>query len=127
MGRKRRDALTLHALLAQSDVVSLHLPLNSGTRGLFDRDKLARMKSGAILINTARGAIVDESALAESLRSGQLGGAAIDVFEQEPLPAGSPLAGLANVWLTPHVAGLSAEANVRVSALIAQRVADSLL
>jgi len=118
--------LGISALLAQSDIVSLHLPLNAATRGLFDREKLARMKSGAILINTARGAIVDETALADALRSGHLGGAAIDVFEQEPLPAGSPLAGLPNAWLTPHVAGLSAEANVRVSALIAQRVGDSL-
>lgn len=118
--------LGLPALLAQSDVVSLHLPLTAATRDLFGGEKLARMKRGAILINTARGGIVDESALADALRSGHLGGATIDVFAEEPQPAGSPLAGLANVWLTPHVAGLSAEANVRVSALVAQRVADSL-
>lgn len=113
-------------LLAKADVVSLHLPLTAGTRGLFGRETLARMKPGALLINTARGGIVDEAALAEALRDGPLGGAALDVFEHEPLPAGSPLAGLPNVRLTPHIAGLSREANVRVSQLIATRVADSL-
>lgn len=118
--------LDLPALLGQSDIVSLHLPLNAATRGLLGRENLARIKRGAILINTARGGIVDETALADALRSGHLGGAVIDVFEHEPLPAGSPLAGLPNAWLTPHIAGLSAEANVRVSALVAQRVGDSL-
>ncbi|RIX46257.1 MAG: 3-phosphoglycerate dehydrogenase [Rhodocyclales bacterium GT-UBC] len=113
-------------LLAEADVVSLHLPLNAGTRGLFGRETLARLKPGALLINTARGGIVDEAALADALRSGHLSGAAIDVFAQEPLAAGSPLAGLPNVWLTPHIAGLSREANVRVSKLIAERVAQSL-
>jgi (S)-sulfolactate dehydrogenase len=118
--------LGLAALLDQSDIVSLHLPLTAATRGLFDRDNLARMKPGAILINTARGGIVDETALAEALRSGHLAGAALDVFDKEPLLAGSPLAGLPNVWLTPHIAGLSAEANGRVGALIAERVATAL-
>jgi (S)-sulfolactate dehydrogenase len=118
--------LGLNALLDQSDIVSLHLPLTTATRGLFGRENLARMKPGAILINTARGGIVDETALAQALRSGHLTGAALDVFDKEPLPAGSPLAGLPNVWLTPHIAGLSAEANGRVGALIAERVAAAL-
>jgi (S)-sulfolactate dehydrogenase len=118
--------LDLTALLAQSDIVSLHLPLTAATRGLFGRENLARMKPGAVLINTARGGIVDETALAVALRSGHLGSAVIDVFEQEPLPAGSPLAGLPNVWLTPHIAGLTSEANVRVSALVAERIAGAL-
>ena len=118
--------LGLTSLLAQSDVVSLHLPLSAATRGLFSRNTLARIKPGAILINTARGGIVDEAALADALRNGRLGGAAIDVFGQEPLLAGSPLAGLPNVWLTPHIAGLSAEANSRVGALIAERVITTL-
>jgi (S)-sulfolactate dehydrogenase len=118
--------LALDELLARADVVSLHVPLTAATRGLFGRETLARMKTGAILINTARGGIVDEDALAAAVKSGQLAGAALDVFASEPLPAGSPLAGLANVWLTPHIAGLSAEANVRVGALVAERVAASL-
>ena len=118
--------LDLASLLAQADVVSLHLPLTAATRGLFGRENLARMKPGAILINTARGGIVDQMALAEALRSGHLAGAAFDVFDKEPLPAGSPLADLSNVWLTPHIAGLSAEANGRVGTLIAERVAAAL-
>lgn len=118
--------LPLVELLERADVVSLHLPLNEQTRGLFDRDRLFSMKPGAILINTARGAIVDEKALAAALYYRHLGGAAIDVFEQEPLPPTSPLVGLPNLWLTPHIAGLSAESNLRVSALIAQKVADTL-
>ena len=120
------SALGLASLLERSDVVSLHLPLTAGTRKLFGQENLARMKHGAILINTARGGIVDEAALADALRSGHLGGAVIDVFEQEPLQAGAPLAGLPGVWLTPHIAGLTSEANVRVSALIAQCVIATL-
>jgi len=116
----------LDALLAEADVVSLHLPLVDATRGLFGRERLARMKPGAILVNTARGGIVDEPALAELLRAGRLGGAALDVFGDEPLPAGSPLAQVPRLILTPHVAGVTAESNQRVSALIAERVAAAL-
>ena len=113
-------------LLAAADVVSLHLPLTAASRGLFGRETIARMKPQAILINTAHGGIVHERALADALRSGHLSGAAIDVFAREPLPAGSPLAGLPNVWLTPHIAGLSREANISVSTVIAERVTRSL-
>jgi len=120
------EPVSLDQLLASADVVSLHLPLNAATRGLFAHDTIARMKPGAILINTARGGIVDEFALAEALRDGHLSGAAIDVFAQEPLAGGTPLAGLPNVWLSPHIAGLSQESNVRVSNLIANRVSQSL-
>lgn len=116
----------LDALLAESDVVSLHLPLTPQTRGLFGRERLERMKKGAILVNTARGGIVDEAAAAALLREGHLGGAALDVFDQEPLAAGSALAGAPNLVLTPHIAGVTHEANERVSALIADRVAAAL-
>jgi len=116
----------LDALLEESDVVSLHIPLTPGTRGLLDRARLMRMKRDAILVNTARGGVVDEAALAAMLREGRLGGAAIDVFEAEPLAAGSPLSGAPRLLLTPHIAGVTTESNERVSALIAERVAQAL-
>jgi (S)-sulfolactate dehydrogenase len=116
----------LEALLVASDVVSLHVPLTLGTRDLISAERLARMKPGAVLINTARGGVVDEQALADALHAGKLGGAALDVFADEPLPAGSPLAGAPNLILTPHIAGVTAESNVRVSALVAERVAEAL-
>lgn len=122
------DASTreLDLLLESADVVSLHVPLTAETRGLIGRERLARMKHDAVLVNTARGGIVDEAALAAMLREGRLGGAALDVFENEPLAAGSPLAGAPRLLLTPHVAGVTVESNERVSALIAERVADAL-
>ncbi|HXN16131.1 MAG TPA: hydroxyacid dehydrogenase [Usitatibacter sp.] len=116
----------LDSLLEESDVVSLHLPLTPQTRGLLGRERLSRMKPGAILINTARGGILDEAALAATLRDGRLAGAALDVFESEPLAAASPLAGVPRLLLTPHIAGVTVEANERVSALIAERVAAAL-
>ena len=119
-------AYGLDALLAEADVVTLHVPLTDATRHLIDAARLAQMKPGAVLINTARGGVVDESAVAAALKSGRLGGAALDVFEQEPLPAGSPLAGCPNLLLTPHIAGVTSESNTRVSALIADKVLDAL-
>ena len=119
-------SVALDGLLAHSDVVTLHIPLTPQTRGLLGAQRIAQMKPGAILVNTARGGIVDEAALAAALRAGKLGGAALDVFEQEPLPAGSPLAGAPNLLLTPHIAGLTRESNERVSGMIAERVAAAL-
>ncbi len=116
----------LDALFRDADVVSLHVPFTRGNAHLVDARRLALMKPGAILVNTARGGIVDERALARALASGALGAAAVDVFEQEPLPAGSPLAGCPNLLLTPHVAGSTRESNARMSALIAQRIAQIL-
>jgi (S)-sulfolactate dehydrogenase len=117
---------SLDALLAGSDVVSLHVPLTPQTKGLLGRERLARMKRGAILVNTARGGVVDEAALAALLHDGHLGGAALDVFESEPLAAGSPLAGVPRLVLTPHIAGLTLESNARVSLMVAARVAEAL-
>src|SRR5688500_1918771 len=125
-GNEGVEPCTLDALLVRSEVVSLHVPLVSQTRNLIDGARIAAMQRGAIVINTSRGGVVDEAAIAAGLRSGQLGGAALDVFENEPLPAGSPLAGCPNVLLTPHVAGVTAESNARVSQLIAERVLEAL-
>ena len=118
--------LPLEEVIASADVVSLHVPLTPATRQLIDRARLASMKPEAVLVNTSRGGIVDEAALAEALSGGRLAGAAIDVFEQEPLPAGSPLAQAPNLFLTPHIAGVTFESNQRVSSLIAERIARFL-
>jgi glyoxylate reductase/D-3-phosphoglycerate dehydrogenase len=95
--------LPLEELLASSDIVSLHVPLNATTRRLIDRKQIARMKPGAILINTSRGEVVDEQALSEALLDGRLAGAGLDVFDPEPPLARSPLLKMDNVVLTPHV------------------------
>jgi (S)-sulfolactate dehydrogenase len=113
-------------LVTEADVVSLHVPLTAATRSLIDAERIRTMKRDAILINTARGGVVDELAVAAALREGRLGGAALDVFEAEPLPAGSPLAGCPNLILTPHIAGVTRESNVRVSTMIAEKVAAVL-
>ncbi len=120
------EAADLEALLAEADIVSVHLPLTDETRDLLDASRIRRMRAGAVLVNAARGGIVDESAVVESLRSGHLGGAALDVFADEPLDAagGRVFEGLDNLLLTPHIAGVTAESNVRVSRLIAQHVAE---
>ncbi len=114
----------LDALLAEADIVSLHVPLNEDTRHLIGQDEIARMKPGAVIINAARGGVVDEAALAKALRGGRIAGAALDVFETEPLDkkGGKRFAGIANLILTPHIAGLTAESDVRVGNMIAERV-----
>lgn len=114
--------VSLEQLLATSDVVSLHLPLLPQTRDLFSAAVLDQMKPGALLINTARGSIVDEFALAERLRSGRLGGAAIDVFDKEPATDLSHFSNLPNLILTPHISGVTSESNDRVCDLIANKV-----
>ncbi|MCP3024573.1 hydroxyacid dehydrogenase [Cupriavidus basilensis] len=125
-----RDAgvvpMTLDALLASADAVSLHVPLVPATRHLIDAGRMRAMKRGAVLINTARGGIVDENALAAALHEGALAGAALDVFEAEPLGGGGVLAHAPNLVLTPHIAGVSLEANARVSMMIAQAVKQAL-
>jgi len=124
-GTGRRD---LDGLLTEADVVSLHVPLTDGTRRMIDAAALGRMKDGAVLINAARGGVVDEDALAAALAAGQIGGAALDVFETEPLSAeaGAKFRGLSNLILTPHIAGVTAESNTRVSDMIAGIVLEHL-
>ena len=97
--------VSLAQLFAESDIVSLHVPLKANTRHLIDDAALAQMKPGALLINTARGGLIDEAALVRALQRGTLSGAGLDVFAEEPLPADSPLRQLDNVILTPHTAG----------------------
>ena len=116
----------LDEVITCADVVSLHVPLVDSTRGLFNAARIGSMKKGAVLINTARGGIVDEAALAAALKSGHLGGAAIDVFTTEPLPSAAHFEACPNLLLTPHIAGVSFEANERVSFMIAERVLEAL-
>lgn len=120
----KAERVELDALIERADVVTLHCPLTPETRGLIAAKRLARMRKGAVLINTARGGVVDEAALADALRTGHLGGAAVDVFTTEPIDkaTGALFAGLANVILTPHIAGVTAEANTRISTITAANV-----
>jgi (S)-sulfolactate dehydrogenase len=116
--------LSFEELVATSDVISLHVPLTPDTRNLIGREVIGRMKPGAIVINGARGGIVDEPALVEALQAGRLGGAALDVFDEEPLPAdrATVFAGCPNLILTPHIAGVTVEANRRVSWVTVENV-----
>jgi (S)-sulfolactate dehydrogenase len=122
----RVQAAGLDEVITMADVISLHVPLVDSTRNLFDARRIASMKKGAVLINSARGGIVDEVALAAALKSGALGGAAIDVFDKEPLPMSDHFKDCPNLLLTPHIAGVSAESNERVSFLIADQVLEAL-
>jgi (S)-sulfolactate dehydrogenase len=123
------DMLALDLLVASSDVLSLHVPLTPETRGLIDAAAIAAMKPGAILINAARGGVVEEAAVVAALRSGMLGGAALDVFDREPLDAdaGAMFADTPNLVLTPHIAGVTVESNVRVSRVTVDAVRRHLL
>lgn len=104
------EFVSLEELLSRSDIVSLHCPLNEDSRGMINKDTIAKMKPGALLINAARGPVVDSQALADALNSGYLGGAGIDVFETEPpLDPAHPLLHSKNTIVTPHVAFASAE------------------
>jgi len=107
--------LPFEELLARADAVSLHVPLTPDTRHLIGAPQLERMRAGAILINTARGGLVDEAALAAALRAGRLGGAALDVRAVEPPGADDPLRGLPNVLLTPHIAGVTEASLLRAA------------
>ncbi len=117
---------SLEEMLPKVDVLTLHVPLTSGTHHLMNAERLSLLKPECLLINAARGPVVDEAAVAEVLRMGRIGGAALDVFEQEPLPADSPLCGLENVILTPHIASATPDAMERMALGAAQGVVDVL-
>jgi D-3-phosphoglycerate dehydrogenase len=119
------DLVSFDDLLARSDVVSVHVPLSRATRHLISGDQFGRMKPGAILLNVARGGVVDEAALAEALVEGRIAGAGVDVFETEP-PSDSPLLAAPNTLLTPHLGASTAEAQVAVAEEIADQVLDVL-
>ncbi len=112
----------LDPLLAQADFISIHVPLTSETRNLVGKETLQKIKPTAVLVNTARGGIVDEAALAEAIRAGRLAGAGLDVLEDEPLKSDHPLNGLPNVLLTPHVAGVTEEALMRMARTAAEEI-----
>jgi D-3-phosphoglycerate dehydrogenase / 2-oxoglutarate reductase len=118
--------LSLAELLATSDIVSLHVPLAPATRHLLDRAAIATMRPGALLVNTARGALVDEAALVEALRDGRLAGAGLDVFEAEPPPRDHPLLGLPNVVVTSHSSHYSLESGAEMRARAFENVARVL-
>lgn len=127
--RTRKDVpgveyVELDQLLAESDIVSLHTPLNEQTRGLIGKEQLAKMKQGAVLVNTARGPVVDSQALADALKEGKLAGACIDVFEMEPpVPASHPLFDAPNTIVTPHVAFATKEALEKRAVIVFENVA----
>jgi (S)-sulfolactate dehydrogenase len=119
---------TLPDLLAEADAVSLHVPLTEATHDLIDAVAIATMKRGAVLLNAARGGLVDETALAQALREGRLGGALLDAYKKEPLPGANPFHDIPNLILTPRIAGVTDESNMRVGATVAEavrRVLDS--
>ena len=119
------ELVPLGELLARAEIVTVHVPLDDSTRGLIGADEIAQLRPGAIVVNAARGGIVDEAALTEGLRSGHVHAAALDVFEHEP-PVGSPLLELPNVVLSPHVAALSEESVRRMLRLAAEAVVTVL-
>lgn len=114
------------AALAEADIVTLHCPSNTETRGMVDAGFLAAMKPGALLINAARGTLVEEAALEAALRSGRIGGAGLDVVAVEPMPAPIPLLSLPNVVMTPHVAASTAQGLQRMATAAARNVIDFL-
>lgn len=126
-GLRVQRADSLAALLAQSDVVTIHTPLTGDTRGMVGERELAGLKAGAILLNLARGGIVEEDALADALRSGKLAGAALDVFAKEPLLPDDPLRTVPNLFLTPHIGASTIEAQRNVARDVCEAVRETLL
>ena len=116
------DYVDLETLLTKSDVVTLHAPLFPETRHIINRETIALMKNGAILLNTARGPLIDETAVAEALKAGKLRGAAMDVVDSEPIPAASPLLSAPNCIITPHMAWAPLEARQRILDITADSI-----
>ena len=114
----------LEELLSRSDYVSLHAPMSAENHHLINAQTIAKMKDAAVIINTARGALIDESALYDALKSGKLRGAGLDVFEQEPLPLDSPLLELDNILLAGHVAGLDNESHRDTFKMVAEIIIE---
>jgi len=121
-----RDQHNLEHLLRRSDFVSVHLPLTAGTRGLIGAQAFALMKPTAILVNTARGAIVDREALAQALHTGQLAGAALDVTDPEPLPAEDPLWSAPNLLVVPHIGSATWSARERMTEMAVENILAGL-
>jgi D-3-phosphoglycerate dehydrogenase len=119
------ELVSLADVISQSDVVTLHVPLSGETTNLLNRAAIDQLKPGAIVLNVARGGVVDEAALADALRDGRVAGAGVDVFEHEP-PSESPLLAVPNVVLSPHIAASTAEAQVAVGVEVAQRILEVL-
>ena len=115
----------LETLLASSDIVSLHIPSTPQTYHLINRETIAKMKDGAYLVNTSRGVLIDETALQEALEAGKLAGAALDVYEREPVTKDLPLGKLDNILLAPHVAALSVETNYNAGMTCATSIIDT--
>lgn len=123
----RYEAADIDRICRECDVISLHVPLNDGTRGMISRERIATMKDGVVLVNTARGAVCDEEALADGVLSGKIGALGVDVYSQEPFGASHPftaLLGLPNVILTPHMAWGSYEARHRCVRMMAQNIRE---
>ncbi|MBL8832519.1 MAG: hypothetical protein JNL71_09030 [Rhodospirillales bacterium] len=114
------ELVPLDELLARADIVSLHVPLAPDTRNLLDAGRIARLKRGAVIVNTARGPLIDEAALVEALRSGHVAAAGLDVFAEEPVRAGNPLFALPNVVVTPHIAWMTAGTWKRSMAVVVE-------
>ena len=121
------DLVTLSELEQQADIISVHVPLTKDTRALIDAEAFERMKPGVLIVNAARGGIVDETALLAAIESGKVAGAALDVFETEPPPAGHPLLARDEVIATPHLGAATAQAQINVSIAVAEQVRDYLL
>jgi D-3-phosphoglycerate dehydrogenase len=121
------EHVDLETLLRRADIVSLHVPLTPETKHMINEDRLRLMKKTAILINTSRGAVVDTNALVKALREGWIAGAGLDVYEEEPLPKDSPLLGLENVVLTPHIGASSVEAQEKAGLEVAQKIIELLM